>query len=75
MICANPLCDQNITIDSAFMDRYCCVTLFADNTVYQLTVNTTDRMNPVFRYKRSQTLSEWSNGDKQDYSLENVVKQ
>ncbi|CAG2104776.1 unnamed protein product [Medioppia subpectinata] len=57
----NPLCDPKITIDSAFVDIYSdlgsdVITLFADNTVYQLTVKTTDPINPSFRYKRSQTL-------------------
>ncbi|CAG2117451.1 unnamed protein product [Medioppia subpectinata] len=36
------------------------ITLFADNTVYQLTVNTTDPINPFFRYNRSQPLNKWS---------------
>ncbi|CAG2114200.1 unnamed protein product [Medioppia subpectinata] len=63
----NPLCDQNIAIDSAFVDKYCdlgsdVITLFADNTVYQLTVNTTDPINPVFVYNRSQSVDEWSEG-------------
>ncbi|CAG2106407.1 unnamed protein product [Medioppia subpectinata] len=62
----NPLCDPNITIDSAFVDKYCdlgsdVITLFADNTVYQLTVETTDPMKPNLKYKRSQSLKEWSN--------------
>ncbi|CAG2110332.1 unnamed protein product [Medioppia subpectinata] len=74
----NPLCNNtNITIDSAFVDKYCdlgsdVITLFADNTVYQLTVNARDPMNPVFKYNRSQSLNEWSNGD---YHLENVGNQ
>ncbi|CAG2111846.1 unnamed protein product [Medioppia subpectinata] len=63
---SNPLCDPNITIDSAFVDKYSdlgsdVITLFADNTVYQLTVNTTDPINLVFTYKRSQPLNQWSN--------------
>ncbi|CAG2116344.1 unnamed protein product [Medioppia subpectinata] len=63
----NPLCDQNIAIDSAFVDKYTdlgsdVITLFADNTVYQLTVNTTDPINPVFVYNRSQSVDEWSEG-------------
>ncbi|CAG2114832.1 unnamed protein product [Medioppia subpectinata] len=63
----NPLCNPNITIDSAFVDKYCdlgsdVITLFADNTVYQLNVNTTDPITAVFTYNRSQSLNEWTNG-------------
>ncbi|CAG2105642.1 unnamed protein product [Medioppia subpectinata] len=63
----NPLCNNtNITIDSAFVDKYSdlgsdVITLFANTTAYQLIVETTDPIHPNFRYKRSQSLNEWSN--------------
>ncbi|CAG2102109.1 unnamed protein product [Medioppia subpectinata] len=65
MFYTNRLCEPDFTIDSAFVDKYCdlgsdVITLFADNTVYQLTINTTDPINPVFVYNRSQPLKEWS---------------
>ncbi|CAG2117651.1 unnamed protein product [Medioppia subpectinata] len=54
----NPLCNNtNITIDSAFVDKDSdlgsdVITLFANNTVYQLTAETTDPINPIPNVKR-----------------------
>ncbi|CAG2113236.1 unnamed protein product, partial [Medioppia subpectinata] len=68
---ANPFCQRNITIDSAFVDKFSdlgsdVITLFSDLDVHQLTVNTTDPINPVFRYNRSLYLpdDEWMADDK-----------
>ncbi|CAG2161782.1 unnamed protein product, partial [Oppiella nova] len=63
----NPLCDPKLTIDSAFVDKYSdsgedIITLFAKQTVHQLTVSSHENSD-TFRYNSSQPLTEWSNGD------------
>ncbi|CAG2102108.1 unnamed protein product [Medioppia subpectinata] len=64
---SNPMCLSDFTIDSAFVDKYSdlgsdVITLFANNTVYKLSANTMDPMNPIFTYKESKPLNEWSKG-------------
>ena len=62
----NPLCDPNVGIDSAFIDKYSdlgeeVLTLFSKSTVYELII--TSHNNEVsFKYKRSRSLSQWAPG-------------